>query len=60
MSFQTLQDKNPTSTLKRFMREVAPMQFVREIYMNCLEAKDLRNISYVLNSLSKTYTLILE
>ena len=39
MSFQTLQDKNPTSTLKRFMREVAPMQFVREIYMNCLEAK---------------------
>jgi hypothetical protein len=39
MSFQTLQDKNPTSTLKRFMREVAPMQFVREIYMNCLEAE---------------------
>lgn len=38
MSFQSLQDKNPTSTLKRFMREVAPMQFVREIYMNCLEA----------------------
>jgi hypothetical protein len=39
MSFQTLQDKNPTSTLKRFMREVAPMQFVREIYQNCLEAE---------------------
>jgi hypothetical protein len=39
MSFQTLQDKNPTSTLKRFMREVARMQFVREIYQNCLEAE---------------------
>lgn len=38
MSFQALKDKNPTSTLKRFMREVAPMQFVREIYMNSLEA----------------------
>jgi hypothetical protein len=38
MSFQALRDKNPTSTLKRFMREVAPMQFVREIYVNAVEA----------------------
>lgn len=38
MSFQALKDKNPTSTLKRFMREVAPMQFVREIYVNAVEA----------------------
>lgn len=38
MTFQALKDKNPTSTLKRFMREVAPMQFVREIYVNALEA----------------------
>jgi hypothetical protein len=38
MTFQALKDKNPTSTLKRFMREVAPMQFVREIYVNAVEA----------------------
>lgn len=38
MSFQPLEDKNPTSTLKRFKREVAPMQFVREIIVNSTEA----------------------
>jgi hypothetical protein len=38
MGFQAIKDKNPTSTLKRFAREIGPMQCVREIYMNSLEA----------------------
>lgn len=35
---QPLQNKNPTASLKRFMAEIGPMQFVREIYMNSKEA----------------------
>ena len=35
---QALKNKNPTASLKRFMAEIGPMQFVREIYMNSLEA----------------------
>jgi len=35
---QPLKNKNPTASLKRFMAEIGPMQFVREIYMNSKEA----------------------
>ena len=35
---QPLKNKNPTASLKRFMAEIGPMQFVREIYMNSVEA----------------------
>jgi len=36
---QTFKDRNPTENLKRFSRAMHPMQFVREIYQNALEAK---------------------
>jgi hypothetical protein len=35
---QTFKDRNPTENLKRFSRAMHPMQFVREIYQNALEA----------------------
>jgi hypothetical protein len=35
---QPLKNKNPTASLRRFMSEIGPMQFVREIYMNSKEA----------------------
>ena len=35
---QTLTDRNPTENLRRFSRNMHPMQFVREIYQNSIEA----------------------
>ena len=35
---QTLTDRNPTENLRRFSRNMHPMQFVREIYQNAIEA----------------------
>ena len=43
---QTLTDRNPTENLRRFSRNMHPMQFVREIYQNAIEAGATKVIAY--------------
>lgn len=44
---QTFKDRNPTENLKRFSRAMHPMQFVREIYQNAVEAGASRLRTYL-------------
>lgn len=44
---QTFKDRNPTENLKRFSRAMHPMQFVREIYHNALDARATKLRAYL-------------